>query len=290
MSFIWSCNNWFHPENHLRMYRGRFFFFCDSPLHQLRRVQRLQPGPAHSLMPRHRFSAHADTANITHFTTHHNIVISARSIAFLHVMRETQRVQCVTASGAHSHDQSHCTSTTRFQSKVRDLFNGSVQARSFTLRSHFQFDRFHGFCRRFSVPSLCRGDTIVVSKASWAPSDNGNPSAMTSRRLSSTTARAGDIEVPHHDVRTHARPLLGTLALRCTPEQTHASPTPPLQRILRDDGQECQIHGHIGKNEKTETSENEGDETSTSTMRNSCGSNRATVGGNGHKDNGCQKS
>ena len=43
---------------------------------------------------------------------------------------------------------------------------------------------------------------------------------------------------------THARPPPGTLALRCTPKQTHASPTPPLERILRDDGRESRRRPH----------------------------------------------
>ena len=60
----------------------------------------------------------------------------------------------------------------------------------------------------------------MVSKTNWTPSNNVNPSAMTSDgRPSMAACVAKGVKVSHHE-------------LHCTPEQTHAFPT---------------VDGHIGK-------------------------------------------
>ena len=116
----------------------RGLFSGDSPLHRFRGVQRVMPGPTQYLMPRYRLSVHTDTADAAHFASHQNVVIPARAIAFLHVMREAQWVWCVAAFRTHSHVQTNCAQASCFQRQVRDFFDGSVQARSFTSRSCFQ--------------------------------------------------------------------------------------------------------------------------------------------------------
>ena len=112
-------------------------------------VQRVSPGPTHCLVSRYQVSVHTDTADAAHFASHQDVVLPARVIAFLHEMREAQRVQCVAAFRTHSHVQSHCAPASCFQRQARDLFDGSVQGRSFTSRSRFQLNRFHGISAAF---------------------------------------------------------------------------------------------------------------------------------------------
>ena len=78
--------------------------------------------------------------------------------------------------------------------------------------------------RGCGVPPRSSGETRVVSRASCAPWNNGNPSATTSRRRASTRPCGTRSKIPHHHVRREPFSCLAT-DTSCTAFQSECSAT-----------------------------------------------------------------
>ena len=84
---------------------------------------------------------------------------------------------------------------------------------------------------RLALPSVCKGDTIVVSMANWDRPKRGSPSATTSSRLPSAwSCCTKSMSRTKTFVRTLAPPSLHSCWLLLTPTPNLCVPTPLLLR------------------------------------------------------------
>ena len=113
------------------------------------------------------------------------------------------------------------------------------------------------------APFLRRGDTMVVSMASWAPWCSGKPSATTSKRLVSGRFRGRrSMSRIITLVDTLAPASLHTRAAadsRAYPRRPNTQPA----RKLHGDGHESQVEGHTGSCGRKEAREARGDAAAT---------------------------
>ena len=119
-------------------------------------------------------------------------------------------------------------------------------------------------------PSRRSGDTKVVSTASWAPWNRGNPSTTTSiLRLSNRSGAARSM----FWTLTFRPPASRRPSLRRTPHRTPCNSTPPPRRTLHGGGNWNRVDGHTGRNDWTRVICNH--RRRNWRTRNGCGSNRA---------------
>ena len=78
--------------------------------------------------------------------------------------------------------------------------DNSRYARSFLRRALSRAAPSSPAHRACGVPSRRRGETSVMSRATCAPWNNGNPSATTSRRRGIDAVHGQQVQIPHHDI------------------------------------------------------------------------------------------
>ena len=87
---------------------------------------------------------------------------------------------------------------------------------------------------RLALPSVCKGDTIVVSMANWDPPKRGSPSATTSSRLPSAwSCCTKSMSRTKTFVRTLAPPSVHTLAAADSNAQPLRPNTPAVAQAAR---------------------------------------------------------